>query len=191
MPVGRVVQNYILNGKENKMGKVRMTKIGLVLGIGVIVALGFMAVKAAEGDMAKPVKECTMKDMHECTMKCTMNCEKNMKDTSEAMAMLDAAVIALDAGNTSDAKKEIEKAKMMLKDMHMAQKKCMEKMPTVNDRCPISGEKIDMMNTPENQTLMYKSQKVGFCCTKCPVAWEKLTDKEKSEKLEKVMPKMP
>ena len=33
------------------MKKARMIKIGLVLGIGVIVALGFMAVKAAESDM--------------------------------------------------------------------------------------------------------------------------------------------
>ena len=36
------------------------------------------------GDMMKPGKECTMKDMHECIMKCTMSCEKNMKDISEA-----------------------------------------------------------------------------------------------------------
>jgi hypothetical protein len=173
------------------MQKVKMAKIGVVLGMGVIVALGFMAVRAAEGDMSKPAKESMMKDMHECTMKCTMNCEKNIKETTEVMAMLDAAVVALDAGNTADAKKEIEKAQKMLKEISEAQKKCMAKMPTVNDRCPISGDKIDMMNTPEDQTVMYKGQKVGFCCTKCPLAWEKLTDKEKDEKLAKVMFKMP
>jgi hypothetical protein len=172
------------------MEKARMTKIGFVLGIGIIVTLGFMVVKAAD-NMAKPVKECTMKDMHDCTMKCTMNCEKNMTDVSGAMALLDGAVKALDAGNTAEAKREIEKAKTLLKDMHMAQKKCMEKMPTVNDRCPISGKKIDMMNTPENLTTLYKGKKVGFCCPACPPAWDKLTDKEKTEKLEKVMFKMP
>jgi hypothetical protein len=173
------------------MGKVRMAKIGFVLGIGIIVTLGFMAVKAAEGDTAKPVKECTMKDMHECTMKCTMNCEKNIKDTSEVMVLLEGAINAMDAGNTADAKKDIEKAKMILKDLHMAQKKCMAKMPTVNDCCPISGKKIDMMNTPENLTALYKGKKVGFCCPACPPEWEKLTDKEKDEKLEKVMFKAP
>jgi hypothetical protein len=173
------------------MGKSRMAKIGVVLGVGIIVALGFIAVHAAQGDVAAPAKENAMKDMHECTMKCTMNCEKNMKETTEVMAMLDAAVKALDAGNTADAKIEIEKAQKMLKDMHMAQKKCMEKMPTVNDRCPITEKKIDMMNTPEDLTTIYKGKKVGFCCPNCPPAWDKLTDKEKDEKLAKVMFKMP
>jgi hypothetical protein len=184
------------------MEKARMTKIGLVLGISIIVALGFMTVKAAEGDMAKPgdmmkqgdmakpVKECTMKDMQECTMKCMANCEKNMNDIPAAIASLDNAVKAMDAGNTADAKMEIEKAKKMLKDMLMTQKKCMGNMPTVNNACPITDAKIDMMNTPENLITMYKGQKVGFCCPNCPPAWEKLTDKEKNEKLEKVMFKM-
>jgi len=169
----------------------RMARIGFVLGISVIVALGFMAVKAAEGDVVKPVKECTMKDMHECAMKCTTNCEKSMKDVSGVMALLDGAVKAMDAGNTADAKKEIEKAKMMLKDLLTTQKKCMAKMPTINDGCPISGKKIDMMNTPENLTTLHKGKKVGFCCPACPPAWEKLTDAEKDAKLEKVMFKAP
>jgi flagellar biosynthesis component FlhA len=173
------------------MAKTRMAKIGIVLGIGIIVALGFISVMAAEEKMAKPVKECTMKDMHDCTMKCTTNCEKNMKETSDVMTMLDAAVVALDAGNTADAKKEIEKAKAVLKNMEMMQKKCIEKMPTVNDACPVSGDKIDMMNTPEKQTTIFKGKKVGFCCTKCPLVWDKLTDAEKEEKLAKVTYKAP
>jgi hypothetical protein len=173
------------------MEKARMTKIGFVLGIGVIVALGFLAVNAADEGIIKPGKECTMKDMQECTMKCMSNCEKNMKDIPEAIAALDNAVKALDAGNTADAKKEIETAKKLLKEVHMMQKKCMEIMPTANDHCPISGEKIDMMKTPANLTTMYKGKKVGFCCPNCPPAWEKLTDAEKDAKLEKVMFKPP
>ena len=97
----------------------------------------------------------------------------------------------MDAGNTADAKMEIEKAKKILKEMQMAQKKCMEKMPTVNDRCPITGKKIDMMNTPENLTTLYKGKKVGFCCPACPPEWEKLTEQKKTPKLEKVMVKVP
>lgn len=190
------------------MSKARMVKIGFVLGIGVIITLGFMAVKAAEGDMMKPGdtmkqgdimkpgdmmkpgKEGMMKNMQECMMRCTANCEKNMKGTSDAIVSLDNAVKALDAGNTADAKMEIEKAKTLLKEMQIAQKKCMDKMPAVNDCCPVSGKKIDMMNTPENLTTLYKGKKVGFCCPACPPEWEKLTDAEKDVKLEKVMFKM-
>jgi hypothetical protein len=185
------------------MKKGRMTKNGLVLGVSIIVALGFIAVKATEhdmskpggmikaGDMSKPAKVCTMKDMQECTMKCMANCEKNMKDIPAAIASLDNAVKAIDAGNTAEAKMEIEKANKMLKDMLIAQKKCMEKMPTVNDACPITGKKIDMMNTPEKLTILYKGKKVGFCCPACPAEWEKLTDAEKDAKLEPRMFKAP
>lgn len=168
-----------------------MTQIGIVLGIGIIVALGFISVRAADEKMAKPVKECTMKDMYDCTMKCTTNCEKNINETTDVMTMLDAAVVALDAGNTDDAKKEIEKARAILKNMKMMQKKCIEKMPTVNDACPISGQKIGMMDTPEKLTTIFKGKKVGFCCPNCPPAWDKLTDTEKEEKLAKVLYKAP
>lgn len=191
------------------MKKASMKKIGLVMGVSIIVALGFMAVKAAEGDMAKPgdmmkqgdmpkpgdmvkpVKECTMKDMQECTMKCMANCDKNMNDIPAAIASLDSAVRAMDAGNTADAKMEIEKVKKTLKDMLVTQKKCMEKMPTVNNACPITGKKIDMMNTPETLTALYKGKKVGFCCPACPSEWEKLPDAEKDAKLEARMFKVP
>jgi cellobiose-specific phosphotransferase system component IIA len=173
------------------MKKRKTAAIGFVLGVTVIIALGSMAVRAADSDAAKQGKECTMQEMHECVMKCSMHCEKNMKETSEAIVLLDEAVKAIDAGNTDNAKKEIEKARTMLKEIHKTQKKCMEKMPTVNDRCPITGNKIDMMNTPENLIKMYKGKKVGFCCPACPPQWDKLTDAEKDAKLEKVMPKLP
>ena len=168
-----------------------MTKVWLVLGIVAMIGLGVAAVKAAEADIVKPVKECTMKDLYECTQKCTMICEKNTKNITEAMASLDKAVTAIDAANTADAKAEIEKAKMLLKDVQLAQKKCIEKMPVINDRCPITGKKIDIMNTPEHLTALYNGKKVGFCCPACPPMWEKLTEKEKAEKLEKVIAKMP
>ena len=193
------------------MKNTRMAKIGLILGIGITVTLGYLAVTvmAAEKDMMKsggmmesggmmkeggmmnPGKECTMKDMQQCTMTCTAYCQENMKQASEAMMLLDEAIKAIDMGNTADAKKDIEKAKMMLNEMSVSQKKCVANMPTVNDHCPISGKKIDMMNTPENLTTIYKGQKVGFCCPACPPAWDKLSDKEKTEKLDKVRYKAP
>ena len=171
--------------------KRRMTKIWFVLSVGLVVALGFIAVKAADGDMMKSGNECTMVDMHKCTIKCVVNCDKTIKNTSEAMTLLDDAVSDIDAGNTADAKMKIVKAKMMLSEMQMAQKECMEKMPTCNAFCPISGKQIDMMNTPENLTRMYNGKKVGFCCPACLPRWENLTETEKDAKLNKTMPMMP
>jgi len=173
------------------MKKAKTSKIGIVLGTGLIVIFGIMAVKAADTAMNKPVKETTMKEIHESAMKCTVNFEKNMKDTSDVMGMLDEAVKALDAGNTAGAKEQIEKARKLLNEMNMTQKKNIAKLPTVNDRCPITGNQIDMMNTPENLTRIHKGQKVGFCCPNCPPVWDKLTEKEKDEKLAKVIDKVP
>lgn len=42
----------------------------------------------------------------------------------------------------------------------------------VNDKCPVSGDDVDPANT-----LAYKGKTVGFCCDKCPKAWEKDPEK--------------
>ena len=55
--------------------------------------------------------------------------------------------------------------------------------PCVNGVCPIMGNKIDPANVPDNLTRMYKNQKVGFCCAGCPIAWDKLPDTAKDQKL--------
>ena len=34
---------------------------------------------------------------------------------------------------------------------------------------------------------MHRGQKVAFCCASCPVAWDKLSDSDKDEKLTKVV----
>lgn len=143
---------------------------------------------AAEGSEPGPGKECTMQDLHKCTMKCTQCCETTMKDTAAALVLLDEALKAMDTGDTADVKVKIEKAKMMLNDMQAAQKTCLQQMPAAVDRCPMTGKKIGLMSTPEDQTRLYKGRKIGFCSPACPPAWEKLTDAEKDAKLEKVMP---
>jgi len=59
----------------------------------------------------------------------------------------------------------------------------------VNDHCPIMGTKIDPAKVPANLTREFKGQKVGFCCAPCIDAWDKLTDAQKDEKLQKAMGK--
>ncbi len=53
----------------------------------------------------------------------------------------------------------------------------------VNLRCPIMGTPIVPGNVTPDLTREYKGQKVAFCCSMCPPAWDKLTDAEKDAKL--------
>lgn len=162
-----------------------------VLSILLLIGLVLPLAMAAQHEKPEPGKEYTMQDMHKCMMNCTECCEKNMKNTAEVLVLLDEAVKAMDTANAADAKMKIEKAKLMLKEMHAAQKKCMETMPAAMDRCPMTGKKIDLMGTPENQTRLHKGKKIGFCTPACTLLWDKLTDQEKNQKLETMMPKQP
>jgi len=59
----------------------------------------------------------------------------------------------------------------------------------VNDTCPITGLKFDPAKVSDNRIREFDGKKIGFCCPKCPPVWDKLTDEQKREKLDKVMPK--
>lgn len=58
----------------------------------------------------------------------------------------------------------------------------------VNTRCPIMGSAINPAKVPDSLTREYKGQKIGFCCTGCPAAWDRLSDADKDAKLAKVVP---
>jgi hypothetical protein len=52
-----------------------------------------------------------------------------------------------------------------------------------NTKCPMMDGKIDPAKVTPELTRVYKGQKVAFCCSGCPAAWDKLTDAEKDAKL--------
>jgi len=56
-----------------------------------------------------------------------------------------------------------------------------------NVKCPIMG--MAMTEAKETNTRQYKGKTIGFCCSDCPVAWDKLSDAEKDKKLAEVLPK--
>jgi hypothetical protein len=56
-----------------------------------------------------------------------------------------------------------------------------------NIRCPIMG--MALAEAPERNTRDYHGKKIGFCCSDCPVAWDKLSETEKEKKLADVLPK--
>jgi ribosomal protein S20 len=142
----------------------------------------------AEGKKMEKMPMCTMEDMHKCTNMCVKNCQANMENISSAKDAIKAAMEAIDKGDMKAAKSELEKADKLLATVHKTMEESMDKMPCVNNKCPISGKSIDMMDRPKDCTRMYKWQKVGFCCTMCPATWDKLTDAEKDAKLKGVLP---
>ncbi len=59
--------------------------------------------------------------------------------------------------------------------------------PYVNVRCPMMPDNvIDPAKVTPDLTREFKGQKVAFCCAGCPDKWDKLSDKEKQEKLDAV-----
>jgi len=56
----------------------------------------------------------------------------------------------------------------------------------VNEKCPITGNKLDREKVPADLRREFKGKPVGFCCKNCPPAWDKLTDEQKQAKLDKV-----
>lgn len=53
---------------------------------------------------------------------------------------------------------------------------------TANLVCPMSG-KVVAVGKDAPPTRMFDGKAVGFCCTKCPAEWDKLTDADKKAKL--------
>lgn len=72
----------------------------------------------------------------------------------------------------SDAEKETK-----FKDCGVKEQKMVK---VDNARCPIMGAAVT--EVPENNTREYKGKKIGFCCSDCPAAWDRLSDSEKEKK---------
>lgn len=163
-----------------------MKRSGWLLGIALMIALAAMVLTAAEHEKKMSGKENTAEDIQK---KCMMHCQKCCEEVDAMMSSLNEAIKAIDAGNTDIAKTKIAAVKTKLENMKDKMKECMKDMPACNMVCPITGEKIDMKDVPEDQMRVYHGMKVGFCCPACPPKWDKMSDEEKTEKLKKCMQK--
>jgi hypothetical protein len=57
----------------------------------------------------------------------------------------------------------------------------------VNSVCPITGNKIDPYTVPDELTREFRGKKVGFCSSSCLPAWDKLSSRQKQQKLDAAM----
>lgn len=151
-----------------------------------------------------------MEQDHQAMHKHMAEMMKNMKGRMEDMQAMKQEMQKMkeDMGKTEQTKpmqEKMEEVKKKMEKMHEQMKtgakegemkcpmckKMMGETPkadkVINARCPIMGTKIDPNNVPANLTREFKGQEVGFCCGSCPPAWDKLSDQQKQEKLEKAV----
>ncbi len=102
-------------------------------------------------------------------------------------ASIDKALRAVESGDKRTALSELNKAKKMIVEIHLAIGKLV-KPKFANVRCPLMGSPINPDKVTKNLIRDYKGEKIAFCCAGCPAAWDKFSDTVKAAKLAKVKP---
>ncbi len=100
---------------------------------------------------------------------------------------IDKALKAVQSGDKKTALSELNKAKKMIAEIHLAIGKLV-KPKFANVRCPLMGSPINPDKVTKNLIRDYKGEKIAFCCAGCPAAWDKFSDTTKAAKLAKVKP---
>jgi len=121
--------------------------------------------------------------------RCAMN-KQQAPHMAELAAALKAAKAAADTGDTKIASAKITHAQGLLASMQQQVSRCpgceakkKAAAQVTNTRCPIMGRPVDPANVPANLTREHKGRRVGFCCSGCPAAWDKLTETQKESRL--------
>ncbi len=102
-------------------------------------------------------------------------------------ASIDKALKAVQSGDKKTALSELNKAKKMIAEIHLAIGKLV-KPKFANVRCPIMNSPIKPDKVSKDLIRDYKGAKIAFCCAGCPEAWDKLSGTAKAAKLAKVKP---
>ena len=119
---------------------------------------------------------------------CGMKCAARTQGLAHVKKAIESARAAVEKGDKATALTHLDKAHKMVTTMHQRMAATATPAPTfVNARCPMMGSKIDPAKVPESLTREHKGRKVAFCCGGCPGAWDKLTNDQKQEKLDKVL----
>ncbi|MBN1765183.1 MAG: hypothetical protein JW860_08000 [Sedimentisphaerales bacterium] len=102
-----------------------------------------------------------------------------------ALKAIDKALKAIESGEKSVAIEELNMARSNIVIAHEALGHLVKPV-FANNKCPIMGSPINPDKIGEDLIREFKGQKVAFCCAGCPVTWDKLSDAQKEDKLNKV-----
>lgn len=114
--------------------------------------------------------------------------EMNRQYTEQALKALNSASAAMDSGSTQQAKTDLAEAQKNIQSIKTQMGKMQQQMPCANVCCPLSGKPIDMTNVPKEKTRMHKGVKLGFHEKADMAVWDKMSDAEKDEKANQVLP---
>jgi ribosomal protein S20 len=175
-----------MDRKRTMLLQTHLWLIAIIIAAAGLAVFSLASAQAKEKQVEEPNKSSMMmeKKMQKCMVRCVKDCHASMEDIASAKAAIKAAVEAIDKGDTAAAKSELKKAEELLTKAHKCMKENIEKMPCINNICPITGKPFDMMDRPKDCIRMHKGRKIGFCCPGCPSQWDKMTDAEKDAKLE-------
>lgn len=95
---------------------------------------------------------------------------------------IEAAHKAMENDRPDEARKALGTAQEHLSKAH-----AMVRPPVANKRCPMMGNPVDPQAVPASLYRQHGGKGVGFCCGGCVPAWEKLSDEEKTAKLQSSM----
>ena len=130
-------------------------------------------------------------------------CKQTRAHLEQTLADLDAAVAAaaqaVERADSSEALAQLERARVLIAATRERLKACGPACPMkaaagpadaaqaadvpVNVRCPMMGTKLDPANVPSHLKRQFEGRTVGFCCSGCPDAWDKLTPEQRRERL--------
>ena len=127
------------------------------------------------------------------------------KQVEAVLARLDAAEKAIQSGDSKVALAALADVRASLKQVHDRADKAVasvdgaakhdhkahkageakgEVAAYANAKCPIMGSPINPEKVKPALVRSFEGQKVAFCCGGCPAAWDKLSDEQKTAKLQ-------
>lgn len=175
--------------KKNSIYRVIVFSLGLCLA-GILCGCQNNQAGSSAGLYAKnrPLTSGEISAIQTCMMDCTQICQLNKETLQNTAVSLDKASQALQSGDTAAARKEVNDSLAAIRSTQKTIDRMIEKMPPANVCCPLSGKPIDIASVPPEKTRMHKGVKVGFGQNAEMEQWDKLTDAQKEEKIQKVIP---
>ena len=92
----------------------------------------------------------------------------------------------IESGNQQTALLELKRVQNTLENLRTTLERQM-KPAFANTNCPIMGTPIQASSVPPNLVRILDGQRVAFCCSGCPGAWDRLSPAEKAAKLAATM----
>lgn len=169
--------------------------LGLVLCGALLVSCEDQQKNAMAGDMngvfsSQPPACCTVagKDMPaekpgECcaNVKCPMSGQKvdTAKATAAQVRQFEGQKVLFCCEGCAEKFDKLSKD-----EKRTAVKQC---VPCVNTHCPMTGTRLDPAKVESDPGYRrdFRGHKVGFCCANCPEAWDKMSDQQKQQAVEK------